>query len=148
MLSPIGLLRSQPLNGGCLARYAKGTGSYQNSRVVIGKPCASLVSGCPRQPKKRCRLKRSQGLIFLKAINKEMSKVNIAWKVDDGNTPSEARAETATAFVGFQDIGRHLIFDIKMDFTRKAQFCGRRTHKRGSIISYILQCCVKGQCSA
>ena len=34
-----------------------------------------------------------------KAINKEMSKVKIAWKVNDGHTPSEARAATATEFV-------------------------------------------------
>ena len=51
-----------------------------------------------------------------------MSKVNIAWKVDDGNTPSEAREATATAFVIFHEIGCHLIFDVKMDFTRKARF--------------------------
>ena len=57
-----------------------------------------------------------------KAINKDMSKVKIAWKVDDVNTPSEARAATATSFVGFQEIGCHLIFDVKMDFTQKAWF--------------------------
>ena len=57
-----------------------------------------------------------------KAINKEMSRVKIARKVDDRYTLSEARAASATAFVGFQEIGCHLIFDVKMDFTRKAQF--------------------------
>jgi hypothetical protein len=25
--------------------------------------------------------------------------------------------------IGFQEIGCHIIFDIKMDFTRKARFC-------------------------
>ena len=54
-----------------------------------------------------------------------MSKVKIEWKVDDGHTPSEARAETATAFVVFQEIGCHLIFDVMMDFTRKARFVAR-----------------------
>ena len=57
-----------------------------------------------------------------KAINKEMSKVKIAWDVNDGNTLSEARAATATAFVGFQEIGCHLIFEVNMDFTQKARF--------------------------
>ena len=57
-----------------------------------------------------------------KAIIKEMSKIKIAWKVDDGHTPSEARASMATEFVGFQEVGCHLIFDVKMDFTRKARF--------------------------
>ena len=51
-----------------------------------------------------------------------MSKVNIAWKAYDGNTPSEAGAATATTFVGSQEIGFHLIFDVKMDFTRKSRF--------------------------
>ena len=53
-----------------------------------------------------------------KVINKEISKVKTAWKVDDGHNPSEARAATATAFVGFQEIGCHLFFDVKMDFTQ------------------------------
>ena len=59
---------------------------------------------------------------WLKAINKEMSKIKIAWKVNDGHIPSEARVATATAFVIFQEIGCHLIFDVKMDFTRKDRF--------------------------
>jgi hypothetical protein len=25
--------------------------------------------------------------------------------------------------IGFQEIGSHIVFDIKMDFTRKARFC-------------------------
>ena len=70
-----------------------------------------------------------------KAINKEMSKVKIAWKVDDRHTPSKARAETATAFVGFQEIGCHLILDVRMDFTRKAWFVagGYKTEAPSSI---------------
>ena len=51
-----------------------------------------------------------------------MSKVKIEWKVNDGHTPSEDREATETAFVGFQDIGCHLIFDVNMDFNRKARF--------------------------
>ena len=57
-----------------------------------------------------------------KAINKEMSKVKISRKVNDGHTSNEARAATATDFDGFQEIGCHLIFDVKIDFTRKAWF--------------------------
>ena len=64
-----------------------------------------------------------------------MSKVNIAWKVDDGHTPSEARAETATEFVGFQEIGCHLIFNVNMDLTRKVRFMagGHTTEAPSSI---------------
>ena len=39
---------------------------------------------------------------WLKAINKEMSKVKIAWMVDDEHSLNVDRAATATAFVGFQ----------------------------------------------
>ena len=67
-----------------------------------------------------------------------MSKVEIAWKVDDGNTSSEARAATATAFVGLEDIVCHLIFNVNMDFTRKAGFVsGGHTTEAPS--------CAKGQ---
>ena len=65
-----------------------------------------------------------------------MSKVKIAWKVDYRNIPSESRAATATAFVKFQEIGCHLIFNVKMDFTRKGQFVagGHTTEDPLSII--------------
>ena len=66
-----------------------------------------------------------------------MSKFNIAWKVNDGHTPSEAREATATTFVGFQEIGCHLIFDMNMDFTRKARFvAGGHTTDTPSSITY------------
>ena len=43
-----------------------------------------------------------------------------------------------TAFFGFQDIGCHLIFDVKMDFTRKARFVagGHTTEAPSSITHY------------
>ena len=74
---------------------------------------------------------------YRKAINKEISKVKIAWKVDDRHTPSEARAATETAFVIFQEVGCHLIFDVKMDFTRKARFVsGGHTTEAPSLITH------------
>ena len=72
-----------------------------------------------------------------KVVNKDMSKFNIAWKVNDGHNPSEARAATATALVGFQEIGSHLIIDVNMDFTRKARFvAGGHTTEAPSSITY------------
>ena len=70
-----------------------------------------------------------------KAINKEIAKVNISWKFDDGHTLIEARAETATVSVGFQEIGCHLIFEVKMDLTQKARFVteGHTTEAPSSI---------------
>ena len=72
-----------------------------------------------------------------KAINKEISRVKIARKVDEEHTLNDARAATATAFVGFQEIGCHLIFDVKMDFTRKAPFvAGGHTTEAPELIKY------------
>ena len=51
-----------------------------------------------------------------------MSKVKISLKADGGHTPIEVRSATATAFIRFQEIGCRLIFDVKMDFTRKDRF--------------------------
>ena len=61
----------------------------------------------------------------------------LSWNVDDGHTLSEARATTATAFVGFQEIGCQLIFDVKMDFTRKDRFvAGGHTPEAPSSMAY------------
>ena len=57
-----------------------------------------------------------------KAINKEMSKVKVAWKADKMFIPEQVRSQNTNACIGFQEIGCHLIFDAKMDFTRKARF--------------------------
>jgi ribosomal protein L31E len=57
-----------------------------------------------------------------KAINKEMSRVKVAWKVHEGHTPEQVRKGEAGDLIGFQEIGCHIIFDIKMDFARKARF--------------------------
>jgi hypothetical protein len=56
------------------------------------------------------------------AINKEMAKVKVAWEACDDLTPEEVRAGKVRDMIGFQEIGCHIIFDIKMDFTRKARF--------------------------
>ena len=77
----------------------------------------------PKTTEEALQIEKITGTDFWrKGINKEMSKFKIAWKVDDGHTPNEARSETATAFVGFREIGCHLIFDVKMDLTRKDRF--------------------------
>lgn len=56
-----------------------------------------------------------------KAIQKEMGKVMIACEFDESLTPEQLRADK-TAYVGFQEIKCHIIFDVKMDLTRKARF--------------------------
>ena len=72
-----------------------------------------------------------------KAINKEMSKVKVAWTVHDAHTPQQVHKGTAPEFVGFQEIGCHIVFNIKMDFTWKAQFvAGGHTTEAPALMAY------------
>ena len=75
--------------------------------------------------------------LWQKAINKETSKVKVAWKADKKFTPEQVRSQKTNEYIGFQDIGCHLIFDIKMDFTRKSRFvAGCQTTEAPSAIAY------------
>ena len=56
------------------------------------------------------------------AIKKEMSKVRVAYEPNEKYTPEDVRSGKAPEMTGFQEITCHLIFDVKMDFTRKARF--------------------------
>jgi hypothetical protein len=70
-----------------------------------------------------------------KALGKEMTKMKVAWKSADGVTPEEAQTGKEPSMIGFQEIRCHVIFDIKMDFTRKTRFVtgGHTTDTPGSI---------------
>ena len=70
-----------------------------------------------------------------KALGKEMTKVKVAWKNVNGVTPVQARTGKEPSLIGFQEIRCHVIFDVKMDFIRKARFVagGRMTDTPGSI---------------
>ena len=57
-----------------------------------------------------------------KSIKKEMSKVRVAYKPHETYTPEQVRKNEAPELTGYQEISCHLIFDVKMDFTRKARF--------------------------
>jgi ribosomal protein L31E len=75
--------------------------------------------------------------LWRKAINKEMSRVKVAWKTLDTSTPQEARDGKVPELTGFQEIGCHIVFDIKMDFTRKACFvAGGHTTEAPSSLTY------------
>ena len=58
---------------------------------------------------------------WMKAISKEMANVKVAFSCWDGGTLEEAR--NGKILVGFQEMGCHMIFNIKTDgnFTRKAR---------------------------
>jgi hypothetical protein len=71
-----------------------------------------------------------------KAVNKEMAKVKIAWVTHDGHTPQQVWEGKVPQFIGFQEIGCHIVFDIKIDFTRKAHFgAGRHTTTAPSLMT-------------
>ena len=56
------------------------------------------------------------------AIKKEMSKAQVSYVPIDGVTPEQVRANQVAELRGYQEIKCHIIFDVKMDFTRKARF--------------------------
>jgi hypothetical protein len=57
---------------------------------------------------------------WAKAMAKEQRKVKVAWKADDNATVQEVRA--GNHLIGYTEIRCHMIFDVKMDFLRKARF--------------------------
>lgn len=57
--------------------------------------------------------KENQNTLWRDAITKEMTNVGIAFEIlEDGNEPP----------VGWNEVTGHLVFDVKMDFTRKARW--------------------------
>ncbi len=72
-----------------------------------------------------------------KAFGKEMAKVKVAWKTADGVTLEQARTGKEPSLIGIQEIRCHVIFDVKMDFTRKARFvAGGHTTDTPESITY------------
>jgi hypothetical protein len=69
------------------------------------------------------------------ALKKEMSKVCVAYKAKDGVTPDDVQKGRVADMKGFQEIKCHIVFDVKMDFTRKARFVagGHMTQPASSV---------------
>ena len=66
-----------------------------------------------------------------------MSKVKVAWKADEKFAPEQIRSQKTKDYIGFQEIGCHLIFDVKKEFTRKARFvAGGHTIEAPLAITY------------
>ena len=51
-----------------------------------------------------------------------MGKAKVSYITMDGCTPEQVRANQVDELHGFQEITCHIIFDVKMDFKRKASF--------------------------
>jgi hypothetical protein len=56
------------------------------------------------------------------AIKKEMSKACIEYIPVEGCTPDQVRANEINQLRGYQEIRCHIVFDVKIDFSRKACF--------------------------
>jgi hypothetical protein len=99
----------------------------------------------PKSVAETLKIDEETGTTFLMdAIRKEMEKVKVAFEFCESWTPHQVRDGTARGdFVGYQEIDCHMIFDIKMDLTRKARFVagGHTTETPTS----ITQCCQPGQ---
>jgi Reverse transcriptase (RNA-dependent DNA polymerase) len=63
-----------------------------------------------------------------------LKKVMVAFEYDESLTPEQLRQDK-TVYVGFEEIACHMIFDVKMDLTRKARFVagGHMTEPSASI---------------
>ena len=56
------------------------------------------------------------------ALKKEMGNVEIAFRKHEGHTPDQVRNGEAKSLTGFIEIKCHIVFDIKLDLTRKCRF--------------------------
>ena len=81
----------------------------------------------PKSPEEALKLDaemlRSGGQAFWeKAMQKEMAKAKVAYEEVEGVTPEQIRRNEVENMKGYQEITCHMIFDVKMDFTRKARY--------------------------
>jgi hypothetical protein len=56
------------------------------------------------------------------SVKKEMGNVKLAYEANEKYSPEDVRTGKAPELSQYQEITCHLIFDVKMDFTRKARF--------------------------
>lgn len=76
--------------------------------------------------------------LSMDAIEKEMTKASVAYVAVDGHTPDNVRSNKCDALWGHHEIQCHIIFDVKMDFTRKARFvAGGHTTETPSSLTYL-----------
>ena len=77
----------------------------------------------PKTVKEALELDKLNGNhLWENAMRKEMGKAEVAYEVVEGCTPEQVRDNKVPELRSFQEIKCHIIFDVKMDFTRKARF--------------------------
>ena len=73
-----------------------------------------------------------------KALGKEMNRVKVVWAAADGVSSKQAQTDKESSMIGYQEIRCHVIFNVKMDFTRKARFvAGGHTTDTPGLITYL-----------
>jgi hypothetical protein len=93
----------------------------------------------PKSVREALAIDEETGTTFWRdAIRKEMEKVKVAFEFCESWSPEQVRNGAARGdFVGFQEIDCHMIFDVKMDLTRKARFvAGGHTTETPTSITY------------
>jgi hypothetical protein len=64
-----------------------------------------------------------------KALNKEMSKVKVAWKRHDGDVkPEDVRQGKVDDMIDFQEIGCPIVWDVKNGFYKEGALHSRRPY--------------------
>ena len=75
----------------------------------------------PHSAEEALQFDKESGTDFwARAIEKELRKVKVAWEARDDLNIDDVRR--GRALIGYTEIKCHMIFDVKMDFTRKARF--------------------------
>jgi hypothetical protein len=93
----------------------------------------------PHSVEEALRIDEETGTTFwYDAIKKELTKINIAFEFLEHLTPEQIRRGDARGdFVGFQEIKCHMVFDVKMDLTRKARLvAGGHTTETPASLTY------------
>ena len=107
------------------ANVAKVTARFDNNGVNI-----KYGVKVPRTVKEAHKFdEENKDNLWRDAINKEMFNVGVAFEILDDNQRVP---------VGYEKVSGHLIFDVKMDFTRKARYVldGHKTEKPDNISTY------------
>jgi hypothetical protein len=76
----------------------------------------------PKTVEEALRIDRENGNDFWeKALKKEMTNVRVSYKPHEAHTPDEIRQGKAKELIGYTEISCRIIFDVKMDLTRKCR---------------------------
>ena len=127
------------------------------SLARLRKSTGARPTSTPKAPTfEAIKIDESTGTDYWKkAINKELRRVRSAWGARDDLSVEDCRA--ARALIGHMEIKCHMVFNFKMDFTRKARFVagGHLTDaplsityssvvSRNSVRIAMLHCVLKG----